>query len=153
MKLSVLILLLVGLCSCSTRSAWLKFARSYETTHSGPPPRYFWRGAGLANGQIVLDGIHSGDAESRAKVRALIGSSVVFVGEGTRGLRRDLWSDLVTSDGTEIMVDIVPFQDVHPGPCGEWGVEVKGKLESVDFEKRMIRIEAKPENWKDTWQL
>ena len=147
-----LILLVLSLCSCSTRSAWLKFARNYEATHSGPAPRYFWRGPGLANGQTVLDGIHSNDAESRARVRALIGSSVVFIGEGA-DLRKGIRADLETGRGIQVLVDTVPFEAVHPGPCGEYGIEVMGKLESVDFDTRIIRIEAKPKDWKVTWQL
>jgi hypothetical protein len=147
------VFLLLGLCSCSTNTAWHKFAHNYQASHPDQPiPYYFWRGPGLVNGQIVLDGIRSSDAESRTKVGALIGSPVVFIGEGNH-LRKDIWSDIVTDDHIEILVDIVPFQAVRPGPCAQWGVEVKGKLESVDFEKRVIRVEAKPEDWKDIWQI
>ena len=68
-------------------------------------------------------------------------------------LRHGIRADLETSNGICILVDIVPFQAVGPGPCVEWVVEVKGKPESVDFDKRIIRIEAKPKDWKDAWQL
>lgn len=152
MKWSPLILILLALCSCATRSEWLKLCQSYRTTYHEQPPRYFWRGPAATNGQAVLHGIRSGDAQSQARVRALIGSSVVFIADcdaPTKGRRGGVFSDLQTRDGIEIEVDIIPFQDVRPKePCGMWVAEVMGTLESVDFEKRVIRIATPPKDFK-----
>lgn len=147
MKLSPFILLLFVLCSCSARNERLKFCRDYTQSFHDTPPYFFWQGPAAANGQAVLRKIRSGDAQSLTSARALIGSPVVFIAEGAE-LRHGIFSDLQTRDGIRIEVDIVPFRDVHPTNCGSWTAEVKGTLESVDFEKRLIRISTKPENWK-----
>jgi hypothetical protein len=155
MKIPSLILLLVTLCSCSTQNSaykeWARFAVKYQNTYHDTAPRFFWRGPEAKNGQLVLAAIRSGDAQSKTNVQALIGSQVVFVGEGVP--RNGFWSDFEINDHIDVKVDVVPFEKVHPGPCGEYGVEVKGELESVDFGKRIICVKVKPENWKVTWQL
>jgi hypothetical protein len=143
------ILLLVTLCSCSTRSEQLRFDHKYVETYHEQPPCCFWKGQGPRNGQMVLAAVRSNDAAGKAKVRTLIGPPIVFDGEGLVLGN----PDLETRDGIKIIVELVPFEKVYPGPCGEWGAEVKGKLEGMDFEKRIIRVKANPKNWKSTWQL
>jgi hypothetical protein len=130
-----------------------QYAHYYEAYHI-TPPLFFWNDAGATNGLAVVLAIRSPSPESRAKVRALVGSTVVLVGDCYQR-RKGVLSDLETHRETEfqphditIEVDIVPFQDVHPRDCGSWMAEVRGTLESVDFEKRIIRITAKPKDWK-----
>jgi len=162
MRLIPIILLSVVLSSCSSPphrlsesegEEWLQqYSHYYETYHI-TPPTFFWKGAAASNGLAVLLAIRSPSPESRAKVRALIGSTVVFVGDAYEP-RKGILSDLETHRETDsqphditIEVDIVPFQDVHPTRCGTWDAEVRGTLESVNFEKRIIRITAKPKDW------
>jgi hypothetical protein len=130
-----------------------QYSHYYEAYHI-TPPLFFWNDAGATNGLAVVLAIRSPSPESRAKVRALIGSAVVFVGD-SYGSREGILSDLETHRESDsqphditIEVDIVPFQDVHPKMCGSWIAEIRGTLESVDFEKRIIRITAKPKDWK-----
>jgi hypothetical protein len=116
--------------TCPMGNAYLEFYRKYHAIYQDPPPVFFWCGPAPTNGQAVLRGIRFGDAEGKAEARAMIGSPVTFDGEGVvRGS-----GDLQTQDGIKIVVDLVPFQAVGPGPCGEWGAEVMGKLESVVFQ-------------------
>ncbi|HEY3931336.1 MAG TPA: hypothetical protein VGM58_03095 [Verrucomicrobiae bacterium] len=152
----ILFLSLLVICSCSTHQAYLKASKNYIDTYHDNPPRYFWKGNAAINGQTVLLGIRSGDEQSRTNVQRLIGSTVVFVGDSDES-RKGVFSDLQThrvddlqphDKDIKIEVDIIPFRDVHPGMCGSWVAEVRGTLESVDFEKRIIRITAKPEDWK-----
>ncbi len=150
MRMPALILLSVGLCSCSTQSERQRFDHKYFDTYHEQPPYYFWKGEGPRNGQTVLAAIRSNDSSGKSNVRMLIGSPVVFDADGL------VWgsADLKTHDGIKIIVEIVPPEKVYPtGWCAQWGAEVKGKLESVDFEKRIIRVKARPENWKTTWQI
>jgi hypothetical protein len=134
---------------CPLGNAYLNFCRNFQATYHDTPPNFFWCGPAPENGQTVLCGIRSGDPQGKAEARTLIGFPVTFDGEGVaRGS-----DDLQTQDGIKIIVDLVPFQAVGPGPCGEWGAEVMGKLESVDFSNRVIHVEAGPEHWIVTWQL
>ncbi|HEV2330018.1 MAG TPA: hypothetical protein VGY56_14650 [Verrucomicrobiae bacterium] len=130
-------------------NAYRRFYENYKPRYHDTPPRFFWCGPGPTNGQTVLSAVRSGDPKAEADAQALIGSPVTFVGAG--------WErqgpDLETGDGIKIIVHLVPSQVVGPGPCGEWGVEVQGKLESMDFSNRVIHIEAGPEHWIVTWQL
>jgi hypothetical protein len=134
---------------CPFGAAYLNFATNYQATYQETPPTFFWCGSAPANGQKVLRAIRSGDPQAKASARALIGSQVTFVGEGVE----HEGPDLETQDGIKISVDLVPFQTVSSGPCGEWGGEVQGKLESIDFSNRVIHIEAGPEHWMVSWRL
>jgi hypothetical protein len=134
---------------CPFGTAYFNFLKNYQATYKDPPPTFFWCGSAPANAQTVLRTIRSGDKRTEADAQALIGSPVTFDGEGTE--RNG--PGLETQDGIKIVVDLVPFQTVGPGPCGEWGVEVQGKLESIDFSDRVIHIEAGSEHWMVSWQL
>jgi hypothetical protein len=74
----------------------------------------------------------------------LIGSQVVFVGSAASpGGNANLmvWTNVV------LEVEIRPERDVRPHSAF-WHAEVLGTLKSVDFEKRVIHIQAKPEDWR-----
>lgn len=159
MRIAPLILLMLTLSSCSNvphlprskteRKEWLAARQHYsQTYHNDQAPIYFWRGSAATNGQAVLSEVRRVTQQSRARVRALLGSTVVFVADCDEPRRDGLFSDLQTRDGIEIEVDIIPFQDVRPHePCGMWVAEVRGTLESVDVEKRVIRIAAPPQDY------
>lgn len=158
------ILLWLMLCSCSSTpgrphsqaelNQWSTRYSDYYKTYHITPPLYFWKGSAASNGLTVILAIRSPSPESRTKVQALIGSTVAFVGD-SYGAREGIFSDLETHRESDsqphdntIEVDMIPFTDVHPTECGMWTAEVLGTLRSVDFQKRVIRIKARPEKWK-----
>jgi len=119
---------------------------SVVTTNAGDgwPPVFFTNTTAIANGSTVLAAVRSGDTQSKASVQALIGSQVVFVGGaappgGT--------ANLIVASNVVLEVEIRPVQDVRPHSA-TWSAEVLGTLNSVDFEKRVIHIRAKPEDWR-----
>ena len=109
-----------------------------------PKPFFFTNQVAFTNGQSVLSAVRSGDAQSKTNVLALIGSPIVFIGSaappgGNANLM--VWSNVV------VEVEIRPARDVRPHSVF-WTAEVSGTLKSIDFEKRVIRIRAKPEDWR-----
>jgi len=56
-------------------------------------------------------------------------------------------ASLMVSDNVILDVEIQPQKEVWPH-AGGWSAEVFGILKSVDFEKRVIYIRAKPEDWR-----
>ena len=107
-------------------------------------PLHFTNQTAIANGHTVLSAVRSGDAQGRTNIQALLGSQVVFVGSiappgGSANLM--VWSNIV------LEVEIRPARDVRPHAV-VWSAEVLGILKSVDFEKRVIHIRAKPEDWR-----
>jgi hypothetical protein len=136
MKIATFIFILLICCSCSTETAWQKARFQYFVTKG---ERDLW--------PLILTGIRAGNSQERDKVRSFIGEMVIL--EGCASLHRDgVTSDLRTDDGIQIDVDLVPNHDVHPpGPHGTWCAEVKGIFQSVDFEKRVIHITAKPKDY------
>jgi hypothetical protein len=145
MKITLQFLLMaVAICSCSTHQS-IEQARSdayrrFIAKYSEPPPPFFWQGDWADKGEEVLHAIRSGDSKSKVIALRLIGSTIVLRGDGIGG------ADLKTRDGIRIEVDVVPFRDVRPDGA-EWFAEVKGTLESIDFDKRLIRMVVKPDNW------
>jgi hypothetical protein len=107
-------------------------------------PIYFTDKTVIANGSNVLSAVYSSDKQSRARVQALIGSQVAFYG-GTAPPGAN--ANLIVGTNIVLDVEIRPFRDVRPhSVC--WGADVMGTLKSVDFEKRVIHIRAKPEDWR-----
>lgn len=139
MKITSFIFIVLICCSCSSETAWRKARVQYFLTKN---EREDWT--------AILTGIRTGGAQEQDKVRSLIGSTVIL--DGCCYPRRDgVDSDLVTDDGIVIDVDIVPNRNVRPpGPHGSWCAEVRGTFQSVDFEKRVIHIEAKPQDYHVT---
>jgi len=106
-------------------------------------PIYFTNHSAISNGRSVLTAMISEDAQRKTNVQALIGSQVVFVGGtappgGSANLM--VWTNVL------LEVQIRPARDVRPHSV-VWTSEVLGTLESVDFQKRVIHIQAKPEDW------
>jgi len=100
----------------------------------------------ITNGWKVLDAVLSGDSMSKNNIRAMYGSQVVFAGDGPRPEGR---ADLVLLSNVVLEVEISPGQ-LGKQNCFSWSAEVLGTLKSVDFDKRVIRIVAKPEDWRLT---
>jgi|SRR5271170_7895389 len=119
-------------------------AQTAQAADSWPPVFYFTNETAITNGHLVISAVRSGDDKSKANVKALVGSLVVFVGGGT--VRQG--ANLTVSSNILIEVEILPPRDVRPHAAG-WNAEVLGILKSVDFEKRTIYIRAKPEDWKE----
>jgi hypothetical protein len=114
------------------------------------PPSFFTNQLAISNGRAVLAAVISGDTQSKTNVQALIGSQVVFEGTGSAspgtmspGTNANLmvWSNVV------LQVDIRPPRDDGSHGAFAWSVKVLGRLKGVDFQKRVIHIEAKPEDW------
>ena len=108
-------------------------------------PIFFTNQIAIANGSNILSAIYSGNARTKERVRALIGSQVVFYG-GTAP--RGANANLIVGTNIIVEIEIRPFRDVRPPHSVAWGADVTGTLKSVDFVKRVIHIRAKPEDWK-----
>jgi hypothetical protein len=146
------LLVLLGLLSCqiekgaTAKSIPSVLDKDYQSRWT---PVFLTNEPALSNGRAVLAAVLCGDAKSRSKVQALIGSQVVFVGGAAPpGGNANLlvWSNVV------LEVEIRPLRDVRPRSV-VWSVEVLGTLKSVDLAKRTIHIRAKPEDWivRDTF--
>jgi hypothetical protein len=109
-----------------------------------PKPFFFTNQIAIANGQIVLSAIHSGVSQSQTNIQALIGSPVVFIGSAAPPGGN---ANLMVSSNVVLEVEIRPARDVRPHSVF-WDAEVFGTLKSVDFEKRVIHIQARPEDWR-----
>jgi hypothetical protein len=107
-------------------------------------PIFFTNKTAIANGSTILAAVRSGDTQSKASVQVLIGSQVVFVGGAAPPGGN---ANLMVASNVVLEVDIRPSRDVRPHSVA-WSAEVLGTLKSVDFEKRVIHIRAKPEDWR-----
>ena len=136
MKIRPFIFILLICCSCSTETAWRKAQFQYFVTKSERDMS-----------ALILTGIRAGSSQERDNLRAHIGDTIIL--DGCCYPRRDgIDADLVTDDGIVIDVDLVPPRSVRPpGPHGTWCAEVRGIFQSVDFEKRVIHITAKPKDY------
>lgn len=110
---------------------------------------HFTNATVIANSRQIFRAIQAGGAKGKADVQALIGSPVAFIGEAR-----------YIGGGTNIMVrsNIVLNVELQPsrfvGVHGAFSeVEVMGKLKRVDFEKRVIYILAKPEDYREDFTL
>ena len=107
-------------------------------------PVFFTNKTAIANGSTVLAAVRSGDTQSKASIQALIGSQVIFVGGAAPPGGN---ANLMVASNVVLEVEIRPARDVRPHAV-VWSAEVLGTLKSVDFEKRVIHIRAKPEDWR-----
>jgi len=120
------------------------------TAHAqdGGRPIYFTNQTAVANGNTVLSAVLSGDSQSKTNVQALVGAQVIFVGlavkEGT--------GNLLVKSNIFVEVELKPWRDVYENePFARQNyAEVLGTLASVDFEKRVVHIQAKPKDWLRT---
>jgi hypothetical protein len=101
----------------------------------------------VANSRTVLLAVYSGGSHNRANVQALIGSQVAYCGYAALPAQAGGHpASLMLSSNVVLNVDIQPPKDVRP-LAATWCAEVMGTLERVDFQKRIIYIQAKPEDW------
>ena len=100
----------------------------------------------ITNSRVVFSALNSGDTRSKATVQALIGSQVAFSGYGPRDA--NYIDNLIISSNIVLDVELQSPRDMRLKVNG-WTAEVSGTLKTVDFEKRIIYIKAKPENWKE----
>ena len=107
-------------------------------------PYYFTNQTAISNGSTVLSAVRSRDTQSKASIQALIGSQVVFVGGAAPPGGN---ANLIVASNVVLEVEIRPLRDVRPRAVA-WSAEVLGTLKSVDFEKRVIHIRARPEDWR-----
>ncbi|MGD0410894.1 MAG: hypothetical protein ABSC18_04265 [Verrucomicrobiota bacterium] len=98
--------------------------------------------AAFTNGQTLYTALKSRDPESKKQIQALIDSRVLF--DGWAGLGN---ADLHLGDDISLEVEVSPPREVRPH-ARNWEAETVGVLKSVDIEKRVIRIEIRPEDWK-----
>ncbi|HEV2318732.1 MAG TPA: hypothetical protein VGV18_03215 [Verrucomicrobiae bacterium] len=102
----------------------------------------------VANSRTVLLSVHSGSSHSRAEVQTLIGSQVAYCGYAALAAQAGGHpASLMLSSNVVLNVDIQPLKDVRP-QAATWCAEVMGTLKRVDFQKRIIYIQAKPEDWR-----
>jgi hypothetical protein len=107
-----------------------------------PKPYFFTNQIAVSNGQAVVSAVCSGS--SQTNTQALTGSPVVFIGGAAPpggNANLTVWSNVV------VEVEIRPARDVRPHSV-YWEAEVLGTLKSVDFQKRVIHIWAKPDDWR-----
>lgn len=107
-------------------------------------PVFFTNKTAIANGSTILAAVRSGDTQSKVSVQALIGSQIVFVGGAAPPGGN---ANLMVASNVVLEIEIRPARDVRPHSVA-WSAEVLGTLQSVDFEKRVIHIRAKPEDWR-----
>ncbi|HEV2329747.1 MAG TPA: hypothetical protein VGY56_13275 [Verrucomicrobiae bacterium] len=102
----------------------------------------------VANSRTVLLAVYSGSGHSRAEVQTLIGSQVAYGGYAALAAEAGGHpASLMLSGNVVLNVDIQPPKDVRP-QAATWYAQVMGTLKRVDFQKRIIYIQAKPENWR-----
>jgi hypothetical protein len=107
----------------------------------------------ITNSRVVLSALSSGDAKSKSAVQALIGSQVAFSGYGPVEIegRTKHINNLMVSTNILLDVEVQPplnWSSWDPRQhVNGWDSEVLGTLKSVDFDKRIIYIKAKPENY------
>jgi hypothetical protein len=114
----------------------------------------FWQPRGstnetaIANGRTVWLAVLSSDAQSKTNIQKLVGSQVGFAGYALQFGSANLW----INSNVVVEVEIRPAQDVYRNVSHARQIfgEVLGILKGVDFEKRVIRIQAKPEDWRIT---
>jgi hypothetical protein len=91
-----------------------------------------------------------GKAQDRTNAQALVGSLVAFAGNGHVDMGANLTVTGYTTD-VPIREDVLVDVELNPPrklpPANGWRAVVMGTLKSVDFKKRVIYIQAKPENW------
>ena len=93
------------------------------------------------NGQKVLSLLHT--TRNAKDFQSLIGKPVAFFGEHARSRE---FCDLVVDGGFLLDVQLVPPD--RPPPLGvSWDAWVLGVLKKVDAERKIIRVEASPDNW------
>ena len=111
-------------------------------------PIHFTNETAVANGSTVLSAVLSGDPLSKTNVQALVGSPVVFVGFAAQiGT-----ANLLVKSNILVEIELKPWRDVYENEphARQNYAEVLGILKSVDFEKRVIHIQAKPADWMQT---
>jgi len=99
--------------------------------------------AAITNGVAVLDLIQKHTPEAERSLQQYIGRMVAFHGGAapTGGN-----ADLVVGTNVLLKVEIVPYKDVRP-LATYWDAFVLGKIKGFDYTNRVIRIEARPEDW------
>jgi hypothetical protein len=131
MKASSGLLLSILLGCCLTVPSWA----------GGSPVCFTNELAAFANGQAVLAALKSGGVQGKKVIQALIGSRVLLDGS-ERGNSLDLGDSLFLEvEGSS------PPREGRPH-ARNWADEIVGVLKSVDFEKHVIHIRARPEEWK-----
>lgn len=101
--------------------------------------------AAFTNGSTVLTAITTSNYLAKARIESLIGSRVLFDGDNSKVPSTN--ADLNLGKGVILRVELNPQRDILPkGPM--WRAEVVGILRSVDFERRVIHITARPEEWQ-----
>lgn len=98
----------------------------------------------IANSHVVISTLISGDAESKARVEALIGSEIAFNGEAKYA---GGGTNLILESNVVLNVEMQPAANVRTSGAFST-VEILGTLKKVDFEKKIIYIIAKPKDYK-----
>jgi hypothetical protein len=129
---------------------FIVIAMLFTTTARAQPraPTFFTNQTAIANGDKVWSAVVSGDNQAKTNIQALVGSQVVFVGEAQRVGS----ANLVVGSNVVVEVELKPWRDVYrnePHARVNYS-EVSGTLKNVDFDKRVITIKAKPNEWKNT---
>jgi len=117
--------------------------QSAPAADNWPRIRQFTNETAIANGHLVISAVRSGDDKSKASIQALIGSQIVIAGGGQVGQG----ANLTVSSNIVVDIEILPMRGVIPQAAG-WTAEVLGTLKRVDFKKRVIYMQAKPEDWR-----
>jgi len=109
-------------------------------------PRSFTNETAIVNGRTVWLAALSGDVQSETNIQKLVGSQVGFAGYALQFGR----ASLMVNSNIVVEVEIRPPQDVYRNVshARQIFIEVVGALQRVDFEKRVIYIQAKPEDWR-----
>lgn len=120
------------------------------TAHAHDVDAFCTNGIACANGRTVLSAMVDGKAQDRTNAQALVGSLVAFAGNGHVDMGANLTVTGYTTD-VPIREDVLVDVELNPSrklpPANGWRAVVMGTLKSVDFKKRVIYIQAKPENW------
>jgi len=103
----------------------------------------------FTNGSTVLAALKAADEPGKVRVGSLIGSRVLFQGNNWTA-PRGTNADLNLGGGVLLCVELDPQHDVRPHG-GLWRAEVVGVLSSVDWEKHVVYIKSRPEEWKAFW--
>ena len=102
-----------------------------------------WRPDAATNGAFVLTLLHLQTRSAEQRVRSYVGKDAFFFGScvppgGT--------PDLITEHGVLLKIDIKPYRNVLPH-AAMWTAFVCGVIKRIDYGRKTIWLEARPEYW------
>ncbi len=101
----------------------------------------------IENGSNVLHLIQQQSPQAELALQSFVGKRVVLSGGGgAGGPPAGDPADLVMGR-VLLKVNLTPYKDPHPQAVS-WGASVLGVLKKFDYERKILWIDARPDDWK-----